>query len=247
MPSSDTPDDELRAPNEEAAPIPDTTDTTPVTVANPPSNAPGIVAVLHDLVFTLSPHRPVDELINLLRIDPLRQLAAFSGSPTPDQNKVKSRVLLRSRAGRSARGARRRVYRHHGCRTYAGIGCRVFAGCHAQSNQSLATRTCGGEGIGRFRSQTGPGLGAHARRWAVSSHMKTHANRHFLLFNEAAQVKPTQRAPLARHKNNPGVSALRRVINFPHTRIFSEALEDRCRSKAARLKSRRQRRQCDRC
>ena len=65
------------------------TDPTPVTVANPPSNTTDIVAVLHDLEFTLSPRRPVDEEINLLRIDPLRQLAARFETPMPDQNKGK--------------------------------------------------------------------------------------------------------------------------------------------------------------
>ena len=55
---------------------PITTNPTPVTVGNPPSNTTEIVAVLHDLGFTLSPaggRRPVDEQTSLLRIDPLRQ------------------------------------------------------------------------------------------------------------------------------------------------------------------------------
>eukprot|EP00614_Pseudopedinella_elastica_P029387 CAMPEP_0172641680 /NCGR_PEP_ID=MMETSP1068-20121228/228593_1 /TAXON_ID=35684 /ORGANISM="Pseudopedinella elastica, Strain CCMP716" /LENGTH=116 /DNA_ID=CAMNT_0013455333 /DNA_START=398 /DNA_END=745 /DNA_ORIENTATION=+ len=77
--SSSTSGDKLRAPNEEAAPIPDTneeatpitdttpvpntcplcntpaiTDPTPVKIANPPSNTTDFVAVIHDLGFTLS-------------------------------------------------------------------------------------------------------------------------------------------------------------------------------------------------
>ena len=48
--------------------------------------------MLHDLKFTLSPaeeYRPVDERTDCLCIDPLRQLAACFGTPTPDQNKDK--------------------------------------------------------------------------------------------------------------------------------------------------------------
>ena len=108
-------DDELRATatNEKAAPItatneeerpitdptpvlnatplsntPATTNPAPVTDANPLSNTTEIVAVLHDLGFTLSlaeRRRSVDEKISCLLIGPLRQLAACFASPTPDQ------------------------------------------------------------------------------------------------------------------------------------------------------------------
>ena len=129
MPFPDTSDDELRAPNGVAAPTPATneeatlntdtnpvlnvstlsntptaTDPTPVAVANPSSNTKGVVAVLHDLGFTLSPRRPVDEQTGLLRIGSLRQLAAFFRTSMPDQTKEAIQLGKYDIKGLHARG-----------------------------------------------------------------------------------------------------------------------------------------------
>ena len=60
--------------------------------AYPLSNTKGIAEVLHKSGFTLSPRegsRLIDEQISLLRIDPMRQVAACFGTPALDQNKGK--------------------------------------------------------------------------------------------------------------------------------------------------------------
>ena len=62
------------------------------------------MAVLHDLGFTFSPPRPVDEQTNLFRIDPLRQLAASFGTPTLAQSKGKIQLGKCVMKGLHARG-----------------------------------------------------------------------------------------------------------------------------------------------
>ena len=71
---------------------PTATDSTPVTDSNHLSTTTDVVEFLLKFGFTLNSgddSRPIDNQIGRLRIGLLRQFAACSGIPTPDQNKDK--------------------------------------------------------------------------------------------------------------------------------------------------------------
>ena len=82
--------DEARSPSDEARPPSTIADLTPVPNANTPSGAATIVTALLEFVFIFASgaaRLPVDEQAHRLTIGSLRQLAAYFGTSTHEQNK----------------------------------------------------------------------------------------------------------------------------------------------------------------
>ena len=86
--------DEAHPPSDEARPPSTIADLTPVPHANTPSDPATIVAALLEFGFTFA-CLPVDEQCKHLTISSLRQVAAYFGTPTSEQNK-KRFCLVRS-------------------------------------------------------------------------------------------------------------------------------------------------------
>ena len=92
-PLTDTPIFDKPGPLSDSPESAKSTAATNAAVASPISDLAAIVEVLLKFGFKLSPGAdPIDEQTHRIRLDPLRQLAACLGTPSPDQ--LKDKFLL---------------------------------------------------------------------------------------------------------------------------------------------------------